>query len=249
MNSIMTELETYLTNYWKNKKVLITGGTAGLGKSLTEQLLKLGAEVAIVARNKSNLNELKEKYPNLIIISADVSEVDDTHKISGQTIGQLEGIDVLINNASTLGVTPLKLLIDTQCETLEKVIETNLIGPFRLIKAVLPTMLLENSGLIINISSDAAKSSYPQWGSYSISKAALDHLTSVWREELTNSGVQIVSIDPSDMHTAMHLAAIPDADITQLYEPKEVAKDLLHFIANNQFTQSRFSADEWRITL
>ena len=249
MNSIITELDQYLANYWNNKKVLITGGTAGLGKSLAELLLNFGSNVAIVARKKMNLDKMKKKYDNLITINADISKIDDTYKISGQTIGQLEGIDVLINNASSLGVTPLKLLIDTECETLESVIKTNLIGPFRLIKAVLPTMLLNNSGLIINISSDAAINAYPQWGAYSVSKSALDHLTNIWKEELINSEVKLISIDPGDMNTAMHSAAIPDADITQLYSPDEVALDLLHFLANGKIKRSRYSADEWRSTL
>ncbi|MHA2278989.1 MAG: SDR family NAD(P)-dependent oxidoreductase [Candidatus Kariarchaeaceae archaeon] len=246
MNTIVTEQDNYLMNFWKDKKILITGGTAGLGKGLTENLLKLGAEVAIIARNKRNLNDLKEIHPNLIIINADISDIDDTHKISGQTIGQLGGIDILINNASSLGIIPLQLLIDTECESLESVLKTNLIGPFRLIKAVLPTMLLKGNGLIVNVSSDAAKSAYSHWGSYSISKAAFDQLTNVWREEIIDTGVNMISIDPGDMHTAMHLAAIPDADVTKLYDPKHVAEDLIYFLTKNEYKQSRFSADEWR---
>lgn len=133
---------------------------------------------------------------------------------------------------------------------MEKLLQTNVLGPFLLAKAVLPTMILNKRGLIVNISSDAAVGAYPTWGGYSISKIALDHLSRIWHEELKAENIQFLSIDPGDMNTAMHLAAIPDADISALYEPARVAGDLLTFLSKTKnFEQVRYGADEWRAYL
>ncbi|MHA2090373.1 MAG: SDR family oxidoreductase [Candidatus Kariarchaeaceae archaeon] len=248
-STITQENENGIQPYWQGKKVLITGGTAGLGRSLAINLHDMGAQVAIVARTKESIEELLITYPNIIGINADISEKKDIHKISGQALGQLEGIDVLINNASSLGPVPLKSLIQTECEDLSHVLETNLLGPFRLIKAVLPTMILQKSGVIINISSDAAVSAYETWGAYSISKAALDHLTRIWQEELKAQNVRIVSVDPGDMATQLHFAAIPSADPTNLYDPSDVASDLVQFISLEETDEDRYSASQWRAYL
>ncbi|MEM8862593.1 MAG: SDR family oxidoreductase, partial [Chloroflexota bacterium] len=170
--------------FWKNQRVIITGGTSGLGKALAHQLDEFGARVVIIARNQATL-EQTVKGTNIYPIQADVSNKFDIHRISGEALGVLGGIDVLFNNASYLGEAPLKLLLDTECEDLEQVLATNLVGPFRLTKALVPSMLMEGSGTVINISSDAAVSAYPQWGSYSVSKAAIDHLSRIWQEELS----------------------------------------------------------------
>lgn len=232
--------------YWKNKRVLITGGTSGLGKALALLLEDYGAQVVIVARNQEAAESIIAGR-NIHFIQGDVAAKHEIHRISGEALGILGGIDVLFNNASYLGETPLKLLMDTECEDLEKVLETNVVGPFRLAKALLPSMILQNHGTVINISSDAAVSAYPEWGSYSVSKAALDHLSRIWSEELSSQGVRFLAIDPGDMHTPMHLLAIPDADITELYDPTEVARDLLTFISQKQDSaQVRYASQEWR---
>jgi NAD(P)-dependent dehydrogenase (short-subunit alcohol dehydrogenase family) len=220
-----------------------------LGQALALKSSFLGAKVVVIGRTEKRLSKLIMDEPEIAGIQADVSVKEDIHKISGQTLGILGNIDVLINNASYLGSTPLKLLIDTECEDLSLALETNLIGPFRLIKAILPSMVLKNSGLIVNISSDAAVNVYGRWGGYSVSKTALDHLTSIWHQELKDHNIRFLSIDPGDMNTEMHLAAIPDADISQLYDPNDVAEDLLAFLAKNEFQQVRYSADQWRRVL
>lgn len=244
--SATTRTEINVTDFWRNKRVLITGGTAGLGLQLATTLLQYGAKVGVVGRSKDHLDKMPSK---IIQIQADISDKEAIHKISGQALGQLDGIDVLINNASSLGPTPLQLLVDTQCEDFQQVLETNLLGPFRLIKAVLPSMLLTGKGTIINISSDAALQAYPTWGMYSVSKVALDHLTKIWQEELHRAGIQFLAVDPGDMHTQMHLDAIPDANVDELFDPKDVASDLLHFIAKEDYPQVRFTASEWRSLL
>ncbi|MCB0413749.1 MAG: SDR family oxidoreductase, partial [Bdellovibrionales bacterium] len=137
------------------------------------------------------------------------------------------------------GETPLKLLIDTECEDFERVLQTNLLGPFRLTKALLPSMLLKGQGLIVNISSDAAINPYPTWGSYATSKAAIDHLSRVFNEEFKDKGIKFMSIDPGDMNTPMHFDAIPDADPNQLRDPKESAQKIITLIENEDFLPVR----------
>lgn len=235
-------------NYWNKQRVVITGGTSGLGKALAIQLDSLGAKVVIVARNQGELAETVNNT-NIHPIQGDVANKRDIHRISGEALGVLGGIDILFNNASYLGESPLKLLLDTECEDMEQVLTTNLVGPFRLTKTLLPSMLLQRKGTVVNISSDAAVSAYPQWGSYSVSKTAFDHLSRIWNEELASQGVRFLAIDPGDMHTPMHLAAIPDADVDDLHRPAAVAKDLLNFLSQKPNTsQVRFGRQEWHQT-
>src|SRR6185436_3327475 len=103
------------------------------------------------------------------------------------------------------------------------VLQVNLAGPFRLTRAILGSMLLRNKGTIVFVSSDAAVEGYPTWGAYGASKAGLDHLARVWAAELAGTGVRVVALDPGDMDTPMHAAAIPDADPATLARPEDVA--------------------------
>src|SRR5215470_4393315 len=133
-----------------------------------------------------------------------------------QILGILGGLDVLVNNASSLGPTPLALLADTECEDFEVALATNVLGPFRLTKALLGALTASarqgRGGLVINVSSDAAVNAYPTWGAYGASKAALAHLSRIWSEELASEGVRFVSLDPGDMDTPLHAIAAPDTD-------------------------------------
>ena len=235
-------------SFWKNKSVLVTGGTSGLGKALAEQLALLGARTAIVARHpvavydnaKARLKTRKQSdHATSYFIAGDVSEKKEINKIYAQALSHLGKIDVLINNASSLGTTPLKLLADTECEEMQAVLETNLLGPFRLTKLVISQMILARSGFVINISSDAAITPYPRWGSYAISKAALDHLTRVFQAELGPYGLKFYSVDPGDMDTPLHALAIPDADRSTLRKPDIVASALLEKIARQDFELGR----------
>ena len=146
-----------------------------------------------------------------------------------------EGVDVLVNNASSLGPVPLAPLADTSCEHLEAALATNLLGPFRLTKAVLGSLTAAardgRGGLVVNVSSDAAVSAYEGWGAYGLSKAALLHLTRIWHAELAPLGVEMVSFNPGDMDTPLHAAALPDADRSLLKQPAAAARELCDTIA------------------
>src|SRR5262245_37154007 len=218
-----------------NLKVAVTGGTSGLGLALVGQLHHDGARVAFIARGRERVEAVQRAYPGTHGIVGDVASKEAIYPIALQILGELGGLDVLINNASDLGPVPLALLGDTECEDFERALATNLLGPFRLTKAVLGALAgsaREGRGaVVLNISSDAAVNAYPTWGAYGASKAALHHLTRVWDEELGAHGVRFLSIDPGDMDTPLHAVAIPDADPATLKRPDTAAAELIGAIA------------------
>src|SRR6266852_3340390 len=120
-----------------NLRVAITGGTSGLVLALVRELLGRGARVAFVARGRERVERVAREHPGSHGIVGDVSVKDDIYPIAMQITAELGGLDILINNASDLGPTPLALLGDTACEDLERALATNVLGPFRLTKALL----------------------------------------------------------------------------------------------------------------
>jgi NAD(P)-dependent dehydrogenase (short-subunit alcohol dehydrogenase family) len=207
--------------------VLITGGSRGLGNALAHELGRRGARLLLVARGEGELERtaaaVRAAGGEAHAYAADVGDRDAVHRIAGVAAAVLGETDVVVHDASTLGPTPLRLLADTACEDLQRVLDVNLVGPFRLTKALLGPMLLRGRGLIVHLSSDAAVEAYPRWGAYGAAKAALDHLARIWAAELTGTGVRFLGIDPGEMDTAMHAAAVPDADRSALARPAEVA--------------------------
>ena len=216
-------------------RVAVTGGTSGLGLALVREFVSRGARVAIVARTPEDVDRIGREHPLLHGIAGDVSSKEDIYPIALQITGALGGLDVLVNNASHLGPVPLALLGDTQCEDLERALATNLLGPFRLTKALLGALAASaregRGAVVLNVSSDAAVNPYPRWGAYGASKAALHHLSRIWNEELSAEGVQFLSLDPGDMDTPLHALAVPDADPAELKRPETAARELADAIA------------------
>jgi NAD(P)-dependent dehydrogenase (short-subunit alcohol dehydrogenase family) len=237
----MTALST-IDDPFGGLRVAITGGTSGLGLALVRELLRRGARVAFVARTRERVAHVAQENPGSHGIVGDVAAKNDIYPIAIQIAGELGGLDVLINNASDLGPTPLAMLSDTECEDLERAFATNIIGPFRLTKALMGALAASaregRGAVVLNISSDAAINPYPGWGAYGSSKAALHHLTRIWNEEHVNEGVHFLSLDPGDMDTPMHAAAIPDADPATLKRPEQAARELAEEIAT-QITRIR----------
>jgi NAD(P)-dependent dehydrogenase (short-subunit alcohol dehydrogenase family) len=217
------------------RRVAVTGGTSGLGLALVRELHARGAQVAFVARTAVRVEQVARDLPGTHGIVGDVSSKEDIYPIALQIAGRLGGLDVLVNNASSLGPTPLADLGDTDCEALELALATNLVGPFRLTKAVLGSLTASaregRGGVVLNVSSDAAINAYPRWGAYGASKAALRHLSPIWDAELAGEGVRFLSIDPGDMDTPLHAAAVPDADPATLKRPAAAARELVAAIA------------------
>jgi NAD(P)-dependent dehydrogenase (short-subunit alcohol dehydrogenase family) len=219
-------------------RVAITGGTSGLGLALVRELRRRGACVAFVARHRDAVDRVAGELPGTTGIVGDVSRKDDIHPVAIQLLGALGGLDVLINNASSLGPVPLALLADTACEDLELALATNLVGPFRLTKTLLGSLAASaregRRPLVVNVSSDAAVTAYAGWGAYGASKAALHHLSRIWNDELAAEGIQVISIDPGDMDTPLHALAVPDADRTTLKNPDDAARDIADLIERRQ---------------
>ncbi|HMG32348.1 MAG TPA: SDR family oxidoreductase [Blastocatellia bacterium] len=218
----------------RDKSILITGGSRGLGRALALKLSAEGARVVLVARETLSLDrtiaEIRRAGGSAFAIAADVGDKEAIYPIVGQAAALAGPIDVLINNASSLGPVPLRLLADTDCEDFERVLAVNTIGPFRLIKAVAGSMALRQSGLVVNISSDAAVEAYSGWGVYSASKAALDHLTRIAAVEFAGTGVRFLSVDPGELDTQMHADAMPDADPATLKRPEMAAEEIFSII-------------------
>ncbi|NUO52683.1 MAG: SDR family oxidoreductase, partial [Polyangiaceae bacterium] len=139
------------------------------------------------------------------------------------------------------------LLFDLACEDLQTVIDVNLVGPFRLTKAVAGPMALRGAGTVVFVSSDAAVSAYPGWGAYGVTKAAADHLARSFAAELAEHGVRVFAVDPGEMDTEMHRAAIPDADPATLARPERVAETVARMIESPAEAPSgrRFEAASW----
>ena len=211
----------------QGSNVWITGGSRGLGAALARRIAARGARVAITGRDVQVLREVAGAI-GAVALPGDVGDKEAIHPLAGAAHASLGGrIDVLVHAASTLGPSPLRLLSDTACEDLERALAVNLVGPFRLTRAVAGAMALAGGGLVVHVSSDAAMSAYPTWGAYGASKAAFDHLARVWAAELDPFGVRFVSVDPGDMDTALHREAVPDADPAGLQDPDEVAERFL----------------------
>jgi len=211
-------------------RVAVTGGTSGLGLALVRRLAAEGARVAFVARSGPAVTRIASETGAHGIVG-DVGRKNDIYAIALQITGNLGGLDVLVNNASSLGPIPLALLGDTDCEDLEQALAVNVLGVFRLTKALFGALAAsartEGAALVINISSDAAVNIYPGWGAYSASKSALRHLTAIWAEEANADRVGFLSIDPGDMDTPLHALAVPDADPSTLKSPEHSAGEIV----------------------
>ncbi|WP_118180648.1 SDR family oxidoreductase [Paraburkholderia phosphatilytica] len=217
-------------------RVAITGGTSGLGLALVDALRERGAKVAFIARTAARVAQVSATRADVAGIVGDIADKDAIYPLALQIAGLLGGLDVLINNASSLGPVPLAPLADTASEDLEATLATNLVGPFRLTKALLGSLASsarERGGaLVVNVTSDAAVEPYPDWGAYGASKAALRHLTRIWDAELARERIRLRSFDPGDMDTPLHALAIPDADRSTLRQPADAARECVDLIAD-----------------
>ena len=222
----------------RKASVVVTGASRGLGLALSSALARAGAKVVMVARSASELEAAARLVNDAARTSGqggeahalafDVGQKEAVHPIAGAAAALVDDVDIVVHAASTLGPVPMPLLLDTDCEDFERVLAVNLVGPFRLTKALIGPMVLRQRGLVLFVSSDAAVSAYSGWGSYGVSKAAQDHLARSFAAEL--DPVRFIAVDPGEMDTKMHADALPDADPATLARPSDVASRLVTLI-------------------
>lgn len=225
-----------MTNSFRYRNALITGGSRGLGRALAAELARRDVAVVLVAREHGALaaaaDAIRARGGRAHAIAADVGDPQAAARIAGEAAALVGPIELLVNGASTLGPVPLRELSDLEADDFGRVVEVNLLGPFRLTRAIAGGMALRGGGAVVNVSSDAAVNAYPTWGAYSATKAALDHLTRIWAAELGGAGVRFLAVDPGEMDTAMHAAAMPEADPATLLRPEAVAARIAELLAS-----------------
>ncbi|HYK92485.1 MAG TPA: SDR family NAD(P)-dependent oxidoreductase, partial [Thermoplasmata archaeon] len=200
---------------------VVTGASRGLGATLARFLALERYRVILTARGADPLEaEVVELQAGGLAVESSVgSVVDPAHREAlARRVGELGGLDLLVNNASELGPSPLPRLAAADLVDLRTVLEVNLVAPLALVQGLIES-LTRRRGMIVNISSDTAVGGYPGWGVYGASKAALDLGSKTLAEELRGRGVAVVSVDPGDMRTAMHQLAFPGADISDRPQP------------------------------
>jgi NAD(P)-dependent dehydrogenase (short-subunit alcohol dehydrogenase family) len=226
---------------------LITGGSRGLGRALAAELLDQGWAVVIDARDAAALGDAESELgarrrgaAELVAIPGDVT--DEAHRDAlVAAVERLGGLDLLVNNASTLGATPMPELSEYPLEQLRSAYEVNVVAPLALVQAALPLLRRSSDPRIVNVSSDASVEAYEGWGGYGSSKAALDHLSAVLAVE--EPGVRVWAVDPGDMATQMQQDAFPGEDVSDRPQPGEVVPRLVGLI-EGQRPSGRYRAAE-----
>ncbi|WP_308268672.1 SDR family NAD(P)-dependent oxidoreductase [Yinghuangia soli] len=208
---------------------LITGASRGLGLSLAHGLAERGWTLIVTARGVDELAwaaaDLRTET-KVVTVTGDVADPDHRREIA-RTVAALGSLDLLVNNAGTLGISPLPAIADYPAQALEEAFRINTVAPLALIQLLLP-QLAAAGGIVVNVTSDASVEAYPGWGGYGASKAALDHITGTLAAE--NPELRFYAVDPGDMRTAMHQEAFPGEDISDRPEPGTVVPGLLNLL-------------------
>jgi len=208
------------------RTAIITGGSRGLGLALARALAQRGWRLVIDARRFSELDEARASLAELTEVVAVPGDVADSWHRGVLIEAAGERIDLLVNNASTLGPSPLPPLSGYPIDALERVYRVNVVAPLALAQLALARMPA-GSG-IVNVTSDAAVEAYEGWGGYGSSKAALEQLSAVLAAELPD--VRVYAVDPGDMNTRMHQEAFPGEDISDRPPPRDSVPGLLALI-------------------
>jgi NAD(P)-dependent dehydrogenase (short-subunit alcohol dehydrogenase family) len=215
---------------------IVTGASRGLGLALARALVDRGWRVVADARGRSELERVWAGTWDAVPVAGDVA--DETHRLALVETAGAE-IDLLVNNASTLGPSPLPPLAEYPLDELRRVYDVNVTGPLALVQLALPR--LRANGCVLNITSDAAVEAYEGWGGYGSSKAALEQITAVLAAERPE--LRIYAVDPGDMRTQMQQEAFPGEDISDRPPPEDSVPGLLELIEGS-FPSGRYRAHD-----
>jgi NAD(P)-dependent dehydrogenase (short-subunit alcohol dehydrogenase family) len=234
----------------EQKVAMVTGASRGLGRAVALAFAREGASLAICARDGAALavvaDELRAMGAKVLAITADVANLHDVERFVSLTLREFGQIDVLLNNASILGPSPMPLLLDYPAADFEQVLRVNTLGPFLVTRQVLGAMLQRGTGAVINVTSEAGAVGFPGWGAYGVSKFALEGLTETWAAEVVETGVRVNMVDPGEMATKMHALAVPNCDY-ELARPEDVA-EVMVYLASDEATSvhgQRIQAQEF----
>lgn len=231
------------------KVAIVTGASKGLGREIARLYAGHGYKLALTARGSQALGQVAAELGSItdvVSLAVDVSE--DAERLVDATLDRFGRIDVLVNNASELGPSPMPNLEDLRWQDMERILRVNVTAPLHLAQLAIPHMRAQGQGVIINVSSDAGVEAYPGWGGYGASKAALEHLSRVLAEELKDTGVRVYVVDPGDMDTEMHRAAEPGVDLSHLPGPEIAAPEFLRLVEEESATFGRFQAQSVAVT-
>jgi len=218
----------------KEKRIVVTGGSKGLGRALTVRFVREGACVAICARFAEDLNrlniELRSGGAHLLCVACDIADPEQVGQFARSVLEDFGGVDVLINNASILG--PRIDLVEFSRSTWARVIDVNVNGLFNVTRAFLPSMIAHRSGSVINVTSSVGKVGRARWGAYAVSKFAMEGFTQTLADEVRSLGIRVNSVNPGPMDTAMRHAAYPEEDRSKLKSPEEVTEVFVYLAAD-----------------
>jgi NAD(P)-dependent dehydrogenase (short-subunit alcohol dehydrogenase family) len=216
-----------------------TGGSRGLGAALVRELNARGWRLVLDGRDADRLRAAAGALPHPDLVTALPGDVADPAHRDALATAVGDRLDLLVNNASDLGPSPLPRLADLPLPAFERVLAVNLVAPLALVQRLLPA-LRGAHGRVLDVSSDAAVEAYEGWGGYGASKAALDQLTAVLGAE--NPDLRIYAVDPGDMNTDMHQAAFPGEDISDRPDPEAVVPALLRLLDDDAPPSGRYRA-------
>lgn len=227
---------------------LITGASRGLGLEIARLLAERGMGLILTARNVPALeraaNELSAST-DVLALPGDISDEGHAAELARQGLARFGKVDILINNASELGPSPLPELGVYPLDRLEQVFRVNVIAPLHLVQLVLPGMKQRGNGVIINVTSDAGVEAYPTWGGYGASKSALEHLSRILAAELEETGIRVYVVDPGDMNTQMHQEAKPGEDLSHLPSAAVSAPAFLRLVEDETAPFGRLRAQDF----
>jgi NAD(P)-dependent dehydrogenase (short-subunit alcohol dehydrogenase family) len=217
---------------------IVTGASRGLGQALATGLARAGWSLVVDGRDRATLDASADLIraqatpgARVVAVSGDITDADHRHDLTGAAF-ELGGLDLVVNNAGTLGASPLPSLADYPLGALRVAFEVNVVAPLGLVQDALPLLLDAAHPRLLNVTSDAAVEAYEGWGGYGAGKAALEHLGAVLAVELP--AVTVWSVDPGDLRTVMHQAAFPGEDISDRPEPATVVPAFIELIASDR---------------